>query len=299
MLSGRICLLLGSATVALVALDGCWVSSSSSGSGLVGSAAGSTSSAGATSTVGGSTSASGGSAAAGAPSAGATSTVGGSTSAGGATTSTGGATTTTGGATSSGGATSAGGATGTGGAGSFPAGCPAPSTTAHQATALDRSCWVATASDCSLSTANENPPMLALDGMETTRFSTGLTMAAETSAFTFQVDMSSAVMITGVKVDSSVITDAALQLEVDVSTDGTTWSPVACGAAMTVTDISFTAVSARYVRVIQYGSSTGTGQASGWWSIHEFNVYGSLGTEKACATAGTGPTGSTCTTPHT
>ena len=72
----------------------------------------------------------------------------------------------------------------------------------------------------------------------------------------------------------------------------TAWTKVACGTGAIVTDFSFAAVSAQYVRLTQYGPGTG------WWSIHEFNVYGSTGTEKACAATGGTPTGATCTTPH-
>jgi hypothetical protein len=183
---------------------------------------------------------------------------------------------------------------GAGGGGS----CPAP-TGAHQTTALDRSCWTATASDCAMTANNMNPPVGALDGSATSRFSTGVTMVLETAPFTYQVDMSSAVMITGIKVDSTTApTDYALMLQVDVSTDGNSWTPVACGAGAVITDFSFAAVSARYVRLTQSGSAA-TGGGSGWWSIYEFNVYGSTGTEKACATPGAGPTGATCTNPHT
>jgi hypothetical protein len=143
-----------------------------------------------------------------------------------------------------------------------------------------------------------NPPSMALDASLTTRFSTGVTMPLETAPFTFQVDMTTAVMITGVTVNSSNATDFAPMLEVDVSTDGQTWTPVVCGTGATITDLSFPAVSARYVRLTQMGSAA-TGGGSGWWSIYDFNVYGSTGTEMACATPGPGATGATCTTPHT
>ncbi len=293
-------------TVGSAALSACWVDSNKT------APVQSSSTAGGDGLAGSSGSVSNGAAAG--TSAGSTSTVGGESVGGSAPAASGGGTsvagTGTGGTGPAGGGTSAGGmgtgGTGTGGTGTggttgtgtgFPAGCPMPSTTAHQATALDRSCWAATSSDCSTSAANNNPPALALDGMASTRFSTGLKMSAQTAPFTYEADMTTAVMITGVKVDSSVSTDAAPQLEVEVSTDHTTWKAVACGDGMTATDFSFAAVSARWVRVTQYGSA-GSGTGSGWWSIHEFYVYGSLGTEKACATAGTGATGASCTKPH-
>ena len=60
---------------------------------------------------------------------------------------------------------------------------------------------------------------------------------------------------------------------VNLSNDGSTWgAPVASGAGTSqVTTISFATNSARYIRVTQ------TGSTSGWWSIHEFNVYGTRG----------------------
>jgi hypothetical protein len=147
-----------------------------------------------------------------------------------------------------------------------------------------------------MTAANMNPPSLALDASLTTRFSTGLTMIAETAPFTYQVNMTKAVMIAGVKVFSSNATDFAPMLEVDVSLDGQTWTPVACGAGASTTDFSFMAVSAQYVRLTQMGSAA-TGGGSGWWSIYDFNVYGATGTEMAC-TAGPGATGATCDNPH-
>ncbi len=188
------------------------------------------------------------------------------------------------------------GSTGTAGAGGGGT-CPAP-TGAHQATALDRSCWVATASDCAMTAANMNPPSGAIDASTTTRWSTGVAMSAA-SAYTFQVDMGSAVTITGLAFGSNnSATDFPLMLKVEVSLDATAWTPVACGSGMATTDFSFAAVSARYVRLTQSGSAATTGPGSGWWSIYDLNVYGSTATDKSCSTPGNGATGATCTTPH-
>ena len=49
---------------------------------------------------------------------------------------------------------------------------------------------------------------------------------------------------------------------------------------------------------VAYHRFTQGGMNDAWWSIQELNVYGATGTENACPT-GTGPTGPTCTTPHT
>jgi hypothetical protein len=300
MLSGRNGLVFCAASLGVVGLAGCWVGTSTSGGPSFG---GFSSTMGGASSGGATTGAAGATPSAGAPadSGGAPTAGGGDTSAlggGGASTSGGGDTSALGGggATGMAGGSTSGGAAPAGGSGGGGS-CPAP-TGAHQATALDRSCWAATASDCALTAANMNPPSMALDASVATRFSTGLKMSAETAPFTFQVDMTKAVMITGVSVNSSNGTDFAPMLEVDVSTDMQTWTPVACGAGASTTDFSFAAVSAQYVRVTQMGSAA-TGGGSGWWSIYDFNVYGSTGTEMACTTAGPGATGATCATPHT
>jgi hypothetical protein len=294
----------------MVGIAGCWVSSSPTPAASFG---------GFTSTTAGASAGGAPSSAAGAPGAGAPAAAGGDMSGAGAPAATGGGGDTS--ATGGGGASSAGApaggaaAGGSGGAaaggaaaGGAPAGgaaaggsggaasCPAP-TGLHQATPLDRSCWNAIASDCAMTTANMNPPQMALDASLTTRFSTGVTMPLETAPFTYQIDMTNAVMITGVSVNSSNATDWAPMLEIDVSTDAQTWTPVACGSGATLTDFSFAAVSARYVRLTQMGSAA-TGGGSGWWSIYDLNVYGSTGTEMACPTPGPGATGS-CTTQHT
>ena len=285
-LTGRQCLILGATTLGLVAVGGCWVDSSQTTPPFNGSSAGASNSAGAPA---------GGAPAGGAPAGGAPA---GGAPAGGA--DTGGAP--AGGAPAGGapaggapaGGAPAGGAGGDAAAGAGGAGaCPAPSGT-HQTTAIARTCWVASASDCASNANNNNPPVNALDGVATTRFSTGMTMPDKATAggnFTYTVDMGAAVMISGIKVDSSVATDAAASLQVDVSTDSTTWKPAVCGTGATVTDLSFAAVSARYIRLTESGTNTG------WWSIHEFNVYGATGTEAPC-NGGTGPTGAMCTTTH-
>jgi F5/8 type C domain len=308
MLSARNSLIFCATTLGVVGFAGCWVGSTPSPGAL-------SSFGGFTSTTAGASAGGAPSSVAGAPSAGAP--AGGDMSGAGAPAATGGGGDTSamggGGASSAGapaGGASAGGTAGdaTAGTGGAPAGgapaggsggaatCPA-STGTHQTVALDRSCWNAVASDCAMTTANMNPPQGALDVSLTTRFSTGVTMPLETAPFTYQIDMTTAVMITGVTVNSVNATDWAPMLEVDVSTDGQAWTPVACGSGASVTDLSFTAVSARYVRLTQMGSAA-TGGGSGWWSIYDLNVYGSMGTEMPCATPGPGATGS-CTTSHT
>ncbi len=179
---------------------------------------------------------------------------------------------------------------GTAAGGDFPANCPAPSTTAHGATPLTNTCFGAKASDCAMTNDNMNPPTQAIDAAGiTTRFATGVKMTAS-KLFTFDVDLGSAVMVNGVQVASEAgKMDYAPQLEVSVSTDGTTFTPVACGAGAVTTDFSFTATNARYVRLVQHGT------ADAWWSIWDLKVYAASGA--TCAGGGTQM--NTCTTPHT
>jgi hypothetical protein len=194
-------------------------------------------------------------------------------------------------AAGSGGAGTAGTATagtGTGGTAptvDFPANCPAPTGT-HSADKLTRTCWKASASSCSLGNAAGlvNPPSNALDADLTTRFSTGDKMVTS-KQFTFDIDMGKAVMINGVSTATVTATDIPPQVQVAVSTDGTTWTPVACGTNSPNADISFAAVSARYVRLIGHGT------ADAWWSMVDVNVYRS-GADDTC---GAGATTTACT----
>lgn len=186
------------------------------------------------------------------------------------------------------------GTAGTGGTGvvgsDFPAGCPMPAAT-HSAMAATRTCWTATASECAMIAGNEalmNPATNAIDATgDTTRFSTGAKMIAS-KAFTFDVDMGSATMIDGIAILSAT-TDYAPQLQVLVSTDNVTFTPVACGTGNITTDFGFPAVNARYVRFIQHST------ADSWWSIHDLNIYRAGG--DTCAGGGTQT--SVCTLPHT
>ncbi len=195
---------------------------------------------------------------------------------------------TSGGATGGGGAGTAGTDSGGTGAGviEFPANCPMPSATAHSADKLTRTCWKASASACSLgnNVGLINPPNNALDADLMSRFATGDKMVAS-RMFLFDVDMGKAVMINGVSTTTLTATDIPPQIEVDVSTDGTTWTPVACGTNSSNADISFTAVSARYVRLVGHGT------ADAWWSMVDFNVY-RAGADDTC---GAGATTTACT----
>ena len=68
--------------------------------------------------------------------------------------------------------------------------------------------------------------------------------------------------------------------QVTLSNDGTTWgNSVASGSGSSaVTTITFPTNTARYVRITQTGSVGGL-----WWSIHEFNIFGKIGTVSTTA----------------
>ncbi|SDO70941.1 beta-glucosidase [Nakamurella panacisegetis] len=110
-----------------------------------------------------------------------------------------------------------------------------------------------------------------LDGQAGTRWTSGTTQAPGQSLV---VDMGAAQTIDQISMDSTTSAgDYAHGYEIYLSTDGTTWgSPVATGTGSTqLITASFATSSARYVKVIQ------TGTSSSWWSIAEFNVYHSDG----------------------
>jgi hypothetical protein len=212
---------------------------------------------------------------------------------------TGGTTAGTGGA----GGTPAGGTPAAGGGGAasdFPANC-AMSTGQHSANALTKTCWKASATDCSDSgsiASLKNPPAQAVDADQATRFSTGAHVTTS-QIFKLDIDMGKAVMINGVAITADM-SDYPPQVEVDVSTDGTAFTPVACVSSSTVTDVSFTATNARYVRLISHGIADQV-----WWSIKDIAVYrsgdadtcGAGDTTTACTSIGMGAT--CCGATHT
>jgi hypothetical protein len=130
--------------------------------------------------------------------------------------------------------------------------------------ALNRVGWVATASV----SAGGQPPANAIDGDPSTRWSTG---ASQANGQWFQIDMGATNTFSQLVLDATASAgDYPRGYQVYVSSDGVNWgSPVASGAGSSaITTINFAAKNARYIRVIQTGSN------SGWWSIHELNVYG-------------------------
>ncbi len=143
--------------------------------------------------------------------------------------------------------------------GSAPTATPTPSPTSGGA--LDRSGWQVSAS----SSSDSDVPANAIDGDPGTRWSTG---ASQTNGQWFQIDLGSTQSFNKIVLDATNSSnDYPASYEVDVSNDGSNWSSVATGNGSTVTTITFGTQSARYIKIVQTGSS------SWWWSIHELNVY--------------------------
>ncbi len=136
---------------------------------------------------------------------------------------------------------------------------------------LNRLLWAA-----SSSTTGSDSPANALDGNLTTRWSTD---TSQVSGQWFQVDMASPATFNKVVLNCvNSANDYPRGYQVTVSTDGINWSaPVATGTGTSgVTTISFAPQVARYIRVTQTGSVNGT-----FWSIDEFNVFGTVPTVPA------------------
>lgn len=132
-------------------------------------------------------------------------------------------------------------------------------------TALSRAGWTPTASNVSPYPTDVLPNML--DGDTDTRYSSG---TAQTSGMWVEVDMGQAQTFSKVVLDSaSSIGDYARSADVDISNDGTTWTKVGSivSDGQQIQLASFTAQTARYIKVINTGSS------GNWWSIAELNAY--------------------------
>jgi subtilisin family serine protease len=127
--------------------------------------------------------------------------------------------------------------------------------------ALPRAGWRAMGSNATGTAA-------ALDGDATTRWSTG---TAQRNGEFFEVDFGAPLTFSRVTLDShGTANDFPVGYEVYVSNDGVTWGAAVAKGAGTgdLVVIDFAPQTARYLRVVQTGSS------STWWSIYEINVYG-------------------------
>nr|WSX75042.1 glycoside hydrolase family 3 C-terminal domain-containing protein [Streptomyces sp. NBC_00899] len=142
-------------------------------------------------------------------------------------------------------------------------------------TALPRTGWTATAT----SSSGGDVPANMFDGSTATRWSTGAPMANGQS---FTLDLGAARSIDRVVMDSAGSTaDYARGYQVLTSTDGTNFGSAVATGTGTAAQVTanFPATTARYVKVVQTGTSTS------WWSIAELNVF------TDGSTGGTGGTG--------
>ena len=106
----------------------------------------------------------------------------------------------------------------------------------------------------------------ALDGSQSTRWSTGI---PESNGQWFQVDMGQINTIQRITIDAGASSaDFPRGYQVLLSTNGSTFNEVASGTGSTsLITVNFTAQPARYIKMVQTGSSIY------WWSIHELNAY--------------------------
>lgn len=124
--------------------------------------------------------------------------------------------------------------------------------------AADRTGWSATAS--AGSAAN------ALDGSGTSRWSTG---ANQAGSEWLRLDLGANTLFNRLSVDNtSFAGDHPRNLNIETSTNGTTWVSVANQpGADGVTTVKFSPQVARYVRLTQ------TSTAAAWWSVGEVNLF--------------------------
>lgn len=137
-------------------------------------------------------------------------------------------------------------------------------TPASGETALNRSGWVASAS----TTESGGSPANSLDGDLTTRWSSG---QFQSNGDWFSVDMQSQQSFNQIVLDATNSpNDNPVGYQVFDSNDGSNWgNAVTSGSGSgAVTTISFATQNARYIKVVQTGSSS-----QWWWSIDEFNVF--------------------------
>ncbi len=122
----------------------------------------------------------------------------------------------------------------------------------------DRSGWSASAS--SGSAAN------AIDGSGTSRWTTS---ASQAGGEWIQLDLGADTLFNRLSMDNTNFTgDHPRNVEVTVSTNGTTWVSVANQpGTLGVTTVKFSPQVARYVRLTQ------TSTASVWWSVGELNLF--------------------------
>src|SRR5215469_6138158 len=149
-------------------------------------------------------------------------------------------------------------------------------------TVLTRTGWVASTNT---SPGAGDAPANAIDGNTSTRFSTD---ADQASGMFFQVNMGCSEKFNQVVMDSGGSTgDYARGFNVEVSTNGTTFTSVATGTGTSSPEtVTFSPQTAQYIRVVLT-----TGVTTNWWSIAEFNAFSDTGSSGGCGGGGGPPTG--------
>jgi hypothetical protein len=133
-------------------------------------------------------------------------------------------------------------------------------------TALAETGWTATASTNS---TGGDVPANAIDGNINTRYSSDADQAA---GMWFQVNLGSAQTFNQIEMNSGGSAgDYARGYNVEVSTNGTTFTSVATGTGTSSPEtVTFATQTAQYIRVVLTAAVT-----TNWWSIAEFTVYSS------------------------
>jgi hypothetical protein len=115
---------------------------------------------------------------------------------------------------------------------------------------------------------NADVPANAFDGKLATRWTTGRNQMGDE---TFMVDLGQVESVSRVLIDDTTHPqDFPVAYTLEVSTNGTTFTAVKMGKGATMTDIQFTRVDARYIRIRQTGMTAAGGS---WWSIDELKIY--------------------------
>ncbi|MGO9657825.1 MAG: discoidin domain-containing protein [Acidimicrobiales bacterium] len=140
-------------------------------------------------------------------------------------------------------------------------------TAAESGSPLSRAGWVASTNALS---SGADLPANALDGNLATRFSTD---EPEAAGLYFEVDLGSAQAFDELEMDvPNSTTDYARGYNVEVSSNGTTWTTVAtCTGTGSPEIVSFPPQTAQYVEVVL----TSGNPSNYWWSIDEFNLFNS------------------------
>jgi hypothetical protein len=153
---------------------------------------------------------------------------------------------------------------------------PSP-VSAQTETALSETGWTASSNT---SSSSADAPANAIDGNTSTRFSSD---ADQASGMWFQVNLGSAQTFNQIEMNAGGSSgDYARGYNVEVSTDGSTFTSVATGTGTSSPQtVTFASTTAQYIRVVLTA-----GVSTNWWSIAEFTAYTSGSGSAAPPTGG-------------